>query len=262
MDIRLILKGFIIGIGKIIPGVSGALLAISFNVYDKLINSITCFFENKKDNIIFLFNLGLGILLGIISFSKIIIYLLNNYFSYTTVFFTGLILGGIIPITKTIKKDKKNIILIFLSLLFILFISLYNSNNTYILKNNYIDIINYIYAGFLEAIGTVIPGISATGLLMISGLYNIVIDSISNINLYVIIPFLLSTFISIILLLKFINKCIKKYYQQSYSIIIGISFGTIIMLLLKTIKYLNIYNILFCILLLYIGFTLSKIFDK
>ena len=48
MDIKLILKGFLIGIGKIIPGFSGALLAISFNVYDKLINSITNFFSNKK----------------------------------------------------------------------------------------------------------------------------------------------------------------------------------------------------------------------
>ena len=262
MDIKLILKGFLIGIGKIIPGFSGALLAISFNVYDKLINSITNFFSNKKENIIFLLNLSIGIISGIILFSKIILYLLNNYYLYTTIFFTGLIIGGIIPITKTIKKDIKNIILIFISLSFIIFISIYTSNNTYIIQNNYIDILKFIYAGILEAIGTIVPGVSATALLMLSGLYDLIINSLSNINLYVLIPFSISLFISSIILLKIVEISLKKYYQQSYSIIIGISIGTIIILLLKILKYLNIYNILFCILLLYLGFTLSKRFDK
>lgn len=262
MDIKLILKGFLIGIGKIIPGFSGALLAISFNVYDKLINSITNFFSNKKENIIFLLNLSIGIISGIILFSKIILYLLNNYYLYTTIFFTGLIIGGISPITKSIKKDIKNIILIFISLSFIIFISIYTSNNTYIIQNNYIDILKFIYAGILEAIGTIVPGVSATALLMLSGLYDLIINSISTINLYVLIPFSISLFISSIILLKIVDKSLKKYYQQSYSIIIGISIGTIIILISKTLKYLNIYNILFCILLLYLGFTLSKRFDK
>ena len=50
----LFLKGFIIGIGKIIPGVSGALLAINFHVYERLINAITHFFDGKKENFKFL----------------------------------------------------------------------------------------------------------------------------------------------------------------------------------------------------------------
>lgn len=262
MNIKLILKGFIIGIGKIIPGVSGALLAISFNVYDKLINSITNFFDNKKDNFIFLSNLGIGIILGIILFSKVIIYLLNNYYLYTTILFVGLILGGIIPLTKNINKNKKNITLIIISLISIILLSILNTNNNYILKNNFIDILYFMYGGFLEAIGTIIPGVSATSLLMLSGLYGIVLFSISNINIKVLIPFSISMLISILLLLKLTNYLIKKYYQTTYSIIIGISFGTIIMLLLKVLYLINLYNLLFCILLFYIGFTLSKTFDK
>ena len=39
--LSLILKGFIIGIAKIIPGVSGAVIAISFGIYEKLINIIS-----------------------------------------------------------------------------------------------------------------------------------------------------------------------------------------------------------------------------
>ena len=50
----LFLKGIIIGIGKIIPGVSGALLAINFNVYERLLNSLTNFFDDWKNNLKFI----------------------------------------------------------------------------------------------------------------------------------------------------------------------------------------------------------------
>ena len=50
-NISLIIKGFFIGVGKIIPGVSGSLLAITMGIYDKLMNSIGNFFCNIKENI-------------------------------------------------------------------------------------------------------------------------------------------------------------------------------------------------------------------
>ena len=67
----LFFKGFIIGIAKIIPGVSGAMLAVSFGIYDKLINAITNFFDNKKFNFKFLLILGSSIILAIVLFSSL-----------------------------------------------------------------------------------------------------------------------------------------------------------------------------------------------
>lgn len=46
--LKLFLKGFIIGIGKIIPGLSGSLLAINFNVYERAIKAISNFFSDWK----------------------------------------------------------------------------------------------------------------------------------------------------------------------------------------------------------------------
>ena len=46
------IKGFIIGIGKIIPGVSGAMLATIMGVYDKSIFYICNFKNNIKTAII------------------------------------------------------------------------------------------------------------------------------------------------------------------------------------------------------------------
>ena len=77
-NIKLTLKGIIIGLGKIIPGVSGSMLAFSLGVYEDAINAITNFKNNLKKNILFLSYLGIGIVISILLFSNLLIYLLNN----------------------------------------------------------------------------------------------------------------------------------------------------------------------------------------
>lgn len=90
-NIVLIIKGLIIGFAKVMPGVSGAILAISMGVYDKGINAITRFFDNIKENTKFLFFIGIGIIIAIMLGSNIVYFLLNNYYVITMLFFMGLI---------------------------------------------------------------------------------------------------------------------------------------------------------------------------
>ena len=112
----LFIKGIIIGIGKIVPGVSGAVLAVILKVYDKGINAIVNFKNDIKNNIKFLICNGLGIGIGIILFSKIIVFMLDNYYVYTMLLFIGIIIGGIPSITKEITR--KNYKYVFITLIF------------------------------------------------------------------------------------------------------------------------------------------------
>ena len=91
----LILKGIIIGIGKIIPGVSGSMLAISMGIYQRLIDSINNFFKDTKNNFKFLLKIGIGIIIAIVFFSKLITSCLNKYYLITMFFFIGLIIGSL-----------------------------------------------------------------------------------------------------------------------------------------------------------------------
>ena len=72
------IKGFVVGIGKIIPGVSGAMLAMAMGIYDKSIEYICNFMKNKKEATLYLVPIGLGVVFSIIFFSKIINPLLIN----------------------------------------------------------------------------------------------------------------------------------------------------------------------------------------
>ncbi len=267
----LFLKGFIIGLAKIIPGVSGAMIAIYLNIYEKLLDSITNFFSNWKENLKFIIILGIGLLLAIIIGSKIILYLLLHYKFITFMFFIGLIMGGTINFTKKIKYNYRNIILILLIvIIFLLFYSI-NINTTYILKNNLYDNLIFFFGGFIDIFASIVPGISGTSLLMTLGIYNNVLNLIShslninyvinNLNIY--LSYTLGMVLSFIINAYLINYCLKKYQNTSYSIILGLSISSILFLIITLFKNnFNFVQILSGIILLMIGMLISTILDK
>lgn len=267
MNIKEILKGIIIGIAKIIPGLSGAVLMISFNLYDKAIYALTSFFDNPKKNFQFLFNLSVGIIIGIVFFSNILNYFITNYYAYTTSLFIGLILGGIPVIFKNITKNKSNYIIIIISFIIMILLSISNINNNYVLKNNYLDIIIFFISGLLEALGTILPGISSTALLMLMGVYNIYINTLSNLfnitnivtNLRIIFPFSLGLLIGIIFISLLVNYLFKYYRSQTFSLILGVSLSSLCLLFIKILSTIYTINILIIsIIFIIMGYLITS----
>lgn len=267
MNIQELIKGIIIGIAKIIPGLSGAVLMISFNLYDRAIDAITNFFKNPRRNSFFLLNLGLGIIIGIVIFSKIISFFLTKYYLYTTMLFLGLIIGGIPIIKNKITSKKSNYFLILLSFCLILTITLISPTNHYTLKHNVLDIVIFFISGILEAIGTVLPGISSTALLMLIGIYDNYIITLSNAlnpsligeTLYFAVPFSLGMLIGIIVISILVNFLFKSYKEQTFSVILGISLSTLITLFIRLIPYISsIPNFIISIFILIIGYFLTN----
>ena len=124
--IKNILKGFIIGIAKILPGVSGSMLAISLNVYERLLGIIADIKTTTKKEFKFLFSILTGALVGISFLSGSVKWFLNNFYFPTMLLFIGLIIGGLPEIVNIIKnkwKNKKNIIIFILSFTFSSFIN-------------------------------------------------------------------------------------------------------------------------------------------
>ena len=102
-NILLVIKGFVMGIANIIPGVSGGTLAIILGIYEQFISSISHFFKNIKENIKFLLLLAIGIVLAIVSMSNVIDYSYKHYPIPTTLFFVGLVVGGIPLLYSKVK---------------------------------------------------------------------------------------------------------------------------------------------------------------
>ena len=93
--IILIIKGFIMGIANIIPGVSGGTLALTLGIYEDFIQALSHFFKKLKENIKFLVPILIGIGLAILSMSRVIDYSYDHFPIPTTMFFMGLVIGGV-----------------------------------------------------------------------------------------------------------------------------------------------------------------------
>ncbi len=239
--IYLFLIGILIGTAMIIPGVSGAVIAVIFGVYDKLIASLTNLFKDFKKNMLFLSVLGSGILVGAIWFSNIMMFLYEKCEVATKLSFIGLILGGVPFLIGEVRKNKEekiNIKILFITLLFSLTLWYFSKNliNLTINFNNSSKVINFLLlflAGFIYSVGKVIPGISSSFLLIIIGMYEFVLSVMANpVNALItsfdkILPFILGLVFGVILLLKLMNFLLDKKFGLTYSIIIGFVIGSI-----------------------------------
>lgn len=262
-NVILVIKGLIIGFAKVMPGVSGAILAISMGVYDKGINAITRFFDNIKENTKFLFFIGIGIIIAIILGSNIVYFLLNNYYVITMLFFMGLIFGSTPKIISKVDKTIKGYIISLVTFIIITLLTNININNNNISNSIFI----YLISGLIDAFGMVVPGISSTALLMVIGTYNNIIYSLSNVgniinNLNILIPYGIGIFIGIIITSIVINYLFNKYDKLTFSFILGVILSTLVTLLLKIFSYhINIKDLVIGILLLSLGIIISYFFD-
>lgn len=248
-NLLLIVKGFILGIANIIPGVSGGTLAMTMGIYEDIIKSISSILKTPKKSLKLLLYLGIGAALSILILSKLLNYTLTNYAFATTLFFIGLIVGGFPLLLKKAKGHKVSLgyLLSFLSTtsLVIILRLLQTSENTVSLNNiSLFTMIILLLVGMLAASTMVIPGVSGSFVLMLIGFYKPILNTISNItkinllghNLLILVPFGIGVLLGIVLTAKLIEYLLKKYEIYTYYGIYGFILASILVLIL------NVYN--------------------
>lgn len=242
-SIILIIKGFFFGIANIIPGVSGGTLAMTLGVYEELIETISHFFHDWKKSIKFLFPFFFGAGLSILLMSKVISYCLTHFPLPTTLFFVGLILGGIPLIAKKVQGKKTNLsckLLFLLTFGLIMVMTFLQPGNFEVsLKNPSLIMYGVLFlVGVIAAATMVIPGVSGSFVLMILGFYQPIVGIISDLthlshlgsNLAILLPFGLGVVLGIVLVAKLIEWLFHKYEVPTYYAILGFVVASIVAL--------------------------------
>ncbi len=242
-----IVKGMVIGIANIIPGVSGGTMALSMGIYDKLIGAVSNLFKDWKKSIATLFPILLGCGIGIIGFSYLIEYLLSEQTFATCMAFIGLILGGLPMLIRKLKEEQRKQgrsigisgILSFV-ILFALSIGmcLMDSGND-VMKTLTAapgTMIALFFIGIIASATMVVPGVSGSMVLMILGYYYGILDSITSFldalktfqvpvlvdRALVLAPFGVGILLGIFLIAKLITFLFEKYGVQTYCAILGL----------------------------------------
>lgn len=227
-----VIKGVIVGIATLVPGVSGGTMAIIVGIYDQLIHSISAFFKDVKKNIIFLGTVGIGAIIGIGAFSKLVEYCLNNFKMPTVYLFLGIILGGI-PIlykkTEVAHKKKSDWLYFGIGFVIILIMSLYSGTIVNLANSEgLIKAIFLFIAGTIIAVALILPGISTSFLLLVLGLYDITLSAINNLDFGYLIPICLGAGFGVIATTKVLENLMKNKPRPTYMMILGFVLGSII----------------------------------
>ena len=229
-----LLKGAAIGIAMLVPGVSGGTMAIILGVYDDMIHSVSSFFKDIKKNFVFLLNISLGGIIGVLAFSKLIEYALENFRHPTMYFFIGIVIGGIpVLYQKAVnsgnrKKQVKNWIFFVLGFVIVLIMSIYNG--TIVNLANSTGVLHFIFlfiAGIVISVALILPGISTSFMLLVLGMYDITIKAINNLYVSYLAPIAIGLAFGVIATAKILENAMQKKPSQTYMLILGFVVGSI-----------------------------------
>lgn len=257
--IWMIIKGMIIGITNVIPGVSGGTMAVSFGIYDDVIHAVTHLKSEFKKSARIIGPLIIGAILGIAGFSYFIEMLLVRYTLATAVAFIGLILGGL-PILwrsfqKSMVQEKQSMNLLHL-LFFLIFFAIVawmafaetGGATGQTVSLTFGHLLALFFVGVISAAAMVIPGVSGSLLMLILGYYYAVIYTInqftgalSSFDMSTLLPFgtllgayALGMLIGIILISKAIDYFFKTKPTFTYASILGLVVASPIAILTNT----------------------------
>ena len=261
---KTLLKGIIVGIGGIAPGLSGSVLLVIFGLYQKTINAISTLFKNFKKNMMFLIPLILGFGIGVLIFSKAVDFFLNNFEIQTRFTFLGLVLGTIPLFFREVKKEgfsKKYYI--FIAAAACIGIALFSLNKGAFPQIENPNLLQSVLLGIAVAASSIVPGVDSAVILSTFGLYELYVSSLANLNFSVLIPAGVGLVIGAFAISIIMNTLVKNFYTATFSIIFGLFISIIPSVLNERCTLAwnteSIISILFFILGFIISFYLSDV---
>lgn len=234
--------GAFIGLAVIVPGVSGSAVAIIFRLYEKLLYALGGIFRRFKESARFLLPIALGGIMGLAAGFFGVRFLLNLLPFAIVALFAGLMLGAFPAVTDEIKGEKPTPLRIILFLLGLLFpiglsaLSVFGTPDMLSLENlAWYHYLLFLLVGYAIAVTQLVPGLSATALLMTFGCFTPLMNSVSltywQENPMVLLVYACLAVGFILGLLTFSNglsRLLEKKRAPAFYTIAGLSLGSIV----------------------------------
>jgi putative membrane protein len=219
--IRYFIAGIFIGLSELLPGISGATVALMFGVYEKLLD-----FLRKFKNFNLILPLLFGMILSVFVFSSLINFLYETHTNTFNIFIALIMIGyGIFLVITTflnedIDKGKNFFINLFLAILIGFYLASFHTNVNQELNPLLLALFGFIACSFL-----LFPGISGSAFLLSVGAYPLIIGSISNLDFGILFPFGIGMLMALVLMPRLINKAYKKFGKSMLVFFGGLIFS-------------------------------------
>lgn len=219
-------KGIIVGIGFILPGLSGGVLAVILGIYDRLIRFLSDLKKQFIENILYFIPVIIGGAIGIVLFSILVEKAFGVYAAEFICLFIGFVAGTFPSLYKTAGKEGRSwrdMLILLLSTAFIFILMIYGGRQFTEVSPN---LLIWAGSGALIGLGVIVPGMSPSNFLIYFGLYDKMATGIKDFDFAVIIPLLVGFILCVLAFAKLAAYLFKRYYSEMYHFILGMVIGS------------------------------------
>lgn len=275
--IKNLLKGIVMGIANIIPGVSGGTMAVSMGIYDRMIHCVTHLFKEFKESMKFLIPIFLGIGIALVGLSFIIEPAFAYFPLQTNCLFIGLIVGGLPAVWQKVKgKGIKISYIVPFVLFFAVVVGMAaigeKEGTAADLSFSVWSVIKLFAVGIIASATMVIPGVSGSMMMLLLGYYNPIVAAIKNFvtalaafdmagileGCGILVPMGLGIVVGIFAIAKVIEIIFEKFPIQAFWAIIGLIVASpIAIFLLGDVGAITVFGILTSIVTFAVGFLVA-----
>ena len=221
-----LLKGIMVGIGFILPGLSGGVLAVIFRIYDPMIKFLAKPQHKFVKNVLYFIPVGIGGAIGVVLFSVLVEKAFGQYAAQFTCLFIGFVIGTFPSLYRTAGKQgrtsKHLMILVIAAVLIFALMLLGGRLNLQVPPS----IGAWLMSGALIGLGVIVPGMSPSNFLIYFGLYDQMAAGIAALKPAVIIPLFLGLVLCVLAFAKAANWAFDTYYAGMYHAILGLVVGS------------------------------------
>ncbi|MDO4681058.1 MAG: DUF368 domain-containing protein [Aerococcus sp.] len=221
-----VVKGALIGIGGILPGLSGGVLAVIFGIYDKVLAFFSHITKDFWKNMQYFIPVGIGFIIGIVIFSFFVEKAFGAYEGLFTCLFIGFVVGTFPSLFREAgKKGRDNMDWLIMGITAVaLFVLMVMGDN--FLSDVAPSLFSWVLSGALVGLGVIVPGMSPSNFLIYLGLYEPMSAGIASFDVGVIIPLGLGGVLCVLLLAKVASWLFDHFYSRMYHFILGTVVGS------------------------------------
>ena len=225
-----VLQGVLIGVGAVLPGISGGVLCVVFGIYKPVMELLSNPLRNFKTHVPKLLPVIVGMGVGFLGVAKILAFFLETYPDPSVCLFIGLIAGMLPSLFREAgEQGRPKGSWVSMGVAFVFILALLISLNLFSVSiaPNFGW---YLFCGFCLALSVIAPGMSFSTLLMPLGLYTPFVDGLGNLNFSVIVPAGIGAVVTVICLAKAVDALFDRFYPYAFHAIIGIVIAATIMI--------------------------------
>jgi len=220
-SILYLIQGALVGIGAILPGVSGGVLCVAFGIYEPMMELLTYPRQSIKKHRAIFIPFALGWLVGFVLLAKAMELLFSASAPIALMLFFGLICGTLPELFRLSAQGESNKswtpFILSLALAYLFFHLLEHSAATTVAPSFW----GFLFCGFLWGLSMIIPGFSSSSILICLGLYEPMAAGIGDLNASVILPMFLGIGVTVLLFARLVNMLFRKYYTATLRIVLG-----------------------------------------